>query len=157
MDEITRGIWLGNSHDAIHSRKELKENGITAILNCAWDLKNTQLSHKDGFEIAQCGLRDSKDNNVFAIYSAVLQLANLVKNNHFVLVHCHEGRSRSAWVVAYYLYAIENFDTIEEAFDYIVSCRPEVYNPPREIKESFDKCNVDLLKKMFFNRKEKGE
>ena len=115
MQQISTKIFLGNSHDAIHSKDILKELGVTAILNCAFDLHNNKLSHKDGFEIAQCGLVDGGGNNLYGMVSAITQLASLILKGHVVLVHCHEGRSRSAFVILCFLMAFLNdFDTDEQ-------------------------------------------
>ena len=131
MTKITENIWIGNSHDALHEKEVLKREGITAILNCAWDLKNEMLSHTDGFVMAQCGLSDDGLNSVYAAQSAILQLANLVEKEHKVLVHCHMGRSRSVLVVIYYLYLFENREkrSVKQIFDQVLELRPEVDNP----------------------------
>ena len=149
MTKITSNIWIGNSHDALHEKEVLKREGITAILNCAWDLKNEMLSHTDGFVMAQCGLSDDGLNSVYAAQSAILQLANLVEKEHKVLVHCHMGRSRSVLVVIYYLYIFENKsesiklqqsnvkfsfkepaeETVKSIFNRILKLRPEIDDP----------------------------
>ncbi len=131
MTKITDRIWIGNSHDALHEKETLKSEGITAILNCAWDLKNEMLSHTDGFVMAQCGLSDDNLNNVYAVQSAILQLANLIEKEHKILVHCHMGRSRSVLVVVYYLYLFENEEnvSVKQIFNRVLELRPEVDNP----------------------------
>lgn len=144
MDQITDNIFLGNSYDARHCKHYLVENGITAILNCAKDLDNPYISSKDGFETAQCGLLDSKDNTRFAAYSAVYQLVNLINRKHKVLVHCHEGRSRSAMVVASYLlnFTDMGFETLRESLSYIKTKRDEIYFPPKDVFCCF--CNLNF-------------
>lgn len=140
MTKLTDTIWLGNSHDGLHEKELLKREGITAILNCAWDL-NT-ISFKEGFVVAHCGLSDDNLNSVYAIQSAILQLANLIKKGHKVLAHCHMGRSRSALLVVYYLYLFENplKEGVMEVFNRILELRPEIDNPPKKLKENFEKA-----------------
>ncbi len=143
MTKITSNIWIGNSHDALHEKETLKREGITAILNCAWDLKNEMLSHTDGFVMAQCGLSDDGLNSVYAAQSAILQLANLVEKGHKVLVHCHMGRSRSVLVVIYYLYLFENEENIsvKQIFNQVLELRPEADNPYlKPLIENFEKA-----------------
>jgi len=114
MNEIIDNIWIGDSHDANHDYKGLKQNGITAILNVANDLDN-QYTFKDGFKLSICGLIDGAGNHSHAILSALYQLKNLVDSGHTILVHCHEGKSRSAFIVGLYLkikYGMKWEDTI---------------------------------------------
>lgn len=97
MHQITNQIWLGSSQDA-KDAATLKAAGITHILNVAEDLPPA-LGWKDGFAHYHVGLRD--DTNHPAKYKAACNvLAALVEEGHKVLVHCHEGRSRSPYIVA---------------------------------------------------------
>ena len=140
MTKITDNIWIGNSHDAFHEKEVLKSEGITAILNCAWDLDC--ISFKEGFVVAHCGLSDDNLNSVYAIQSAILQLANLAEKGHKILVHCHEGRSRSVLVVVYYLYLFENpfKEKMIVGFNHILKLRPEIDNPPKPLIECFERA-----------------
>lgn len=100
MDAITSKIWLGNSADAANARK-LKEAGVTAILNCAFDL--APRLHWPDFVCAHCGLVDGPGNDIYVYRAAVNQLKALLAGGHKVLVHCHKGESRSATIVMMYL------------------------------------------------------
>ena len=160
MTKITSTIWIGDSHDALHEKEVLKSEGITAILNCAWDLENREVSFKDGFVMAHCGLSDDNLNSIHAIYSTLYQLCNLIEKGHKILVHCHGGRSRSVLVVVYYLYLFENKsesirlptskdevsfkeiakETVESILNRISKLRPEIDNPPKPLIECFERA-----------------
>lgn len=146
MDRITTNIWLGNTHDAKHSIPELKAAGITAVMNCAKDLDN-ELSFRD-FTLSHCGFVDGGGNTIQAAYAAVLQLASLVAEGHKVLIHCHEGKSRSATVLAYYIHAKQASEvTLEDIIQKIKEKRPRVDIAPGLI-ETFDKMDRELLSKL---------
>lgn len=147
MDRIIKNIWLGNSHDAIHSLHELKKHGITAVMNCARDLDNPNLSFKD-FELSHCGFVDGGGNTVQAAYAAVIHLANLVNKGHQVLIHCHEGKSRSAVVLVYYIYAMQYpAGDLETIIQRMKEKRPRV-DIALGLIETFDKMDMELLSKI---------
>lgn len=100
MNQITDQIWIGNSGDA-RNADALRAAGITHILNVAEDLV-PHLGWKEGFTHFHIGLRDDTNHHSFYV-SAIQALIGIVRLGHKVLVHCHEGRSRSVYVVACYL------------------------------------------------------
>lgn len=108
MNRITGQIWLGSSADAANL-----EGDIDAVLNCAFDLANPNQWSR--VLLAQCGLMDGPGNPLAAYYSAVTQLANLVNLGRKILVHCHQGESRSVAVVLCYLNAL---DLERQGWDY---------------------------------------
>ena len=87
-------IFIGNKEEA-SNLEFLKELGITAILNVANDLNDPIY---DNIVTTKVGLRDDfwPLNDV---YLAATVLDKLVKQNHKVFVHCHEGKCRSPFVV----------------------------------------------------------
>ncbi len=100
MNQITDQIWIGNSGDA-KDANALRSVGINAILNCAEDLAPA-LGWKDGMTHFHVGLRD--DSNHPSRYKAACNVLDaLVEEGKNILVHCHEGRSRSAYIIALYL------------------------------------------------------
>jgi protein-tyrosine phosphatase len=99
MDRIRNNIFIGNSHDAQHEKEALKAAGVTAILNVAWDLTNKTTTHNE-FKMCKVGLVDGDGNNPLIATCAVMVLKGLLEDGHTVLVHCHEGKSRSVAVVA---------------------------------------------------------
>jgi protein-tyrosine phosphatase len=125
MNKITNSIYLGSSQDAQHRKPQLKAAGITAILNVARDLTNATTTHKE-FEMYHIGVMDGGGNNSSMASAALLVLSALVVDGHTVLVHCHEGKSRSAALLAAYLTKRGNFETMEEALAHLKSKRPRV-------------------------------
>lgn len=91
-------IWIGNSSDAKDLVK-LKRHDIANILNVAFDLSNPH--HKD-IGLYKVGLCDGP-SSVNPVAHAVAVLAFLVREGKPVLVHCHEGKCRSALVVVLFM------------------------------------------------------
>lgn len=139
MDKITDQIWIGSSQDALFRQDTLKELGITAVLNVALDLDNPMLSCKD-FALHKVGLMDGEGNPVQHIDAAISTLLGLVAQGHKILVHCHEGRSRSVCVVAACLYRSSlQFDSLEGAIEHIRLSRPRIDPKPGLIAD-FHRC-----------------
>lgn len=123
MDLVKPGVWLGNSYDAGDAAK-LKEERVSAILNVAFDLRPA-LSYPD-FTVVHCGLIDGPGNRVEAYMSAILQLFVLRRADHNVLVHCHEGKSRSPNIVVGWQLFTKHAKTYEEAMGEIAKVRPQI-------------------------------
>ena len=99
MDWITRDIAIGNCDDALRL-EELKSTGIHSILSLTgWPNSATNIH---GLTWRTVELIDGDGNDVLRLKAAIWQLHELVQNGP-VLVHCMEGVSRSALVVASYL------------------------------------------------------
>lgn len=106
MTEITPNLFLGNSADA-RDIGIIKSNKITGILNVAHDLANA-LGHDDGLFITTVGLRDGPGNSLIMYHAATLCLYSMIHHEKLkTLVHCHEGKSRSAAIVIMYLHLLE--------------------------------------------------
>jgi protein-tyrosine phosphatase len=138
MNKITDKIYLGSSQDGLHRKPQLKAAGITAILNVARDLTNTTTTHKE-FQMYHVGLMDGGGNDPLMAFSAMMVFHSLLESGHTVLIHCHEGKSRSAGLVAAYLYGhVEHPEctTFEEAEAFLKSCRPRV-DVNKDVKQLF--------------------
>lgn len=98
MDQITDNVWLGNSQDAKNA-DALRAAGIICILNCAEDLPPA-LGWRDGFRNYHAGLSDGPGNCPLLYHAARNILYSLMSRKMNTLVHCHEGRSRSAFISA---------------------------------------------------------
>lgn len=138
MNKITDQIWIGSSLDA-RNGEALKGAGIRNILNVAEDLP-AQLGWKDGFTHYHVGLCDGpNDPELYTAALAVLRAITKSDSSQRVLVHCHEGRSRSVFVVAAHLVKHCNHYNLTTAIDHIKACgrnvavhdgHPESYKPP---------------------------
>lgn len=118
MNQITENIWIGNSQDA-RNASALKSAGITHILNCAEDLPPA-LGWKDGFVNFHCGLCDGENPSAFYRGGIEILKGILDGSDHKVLVHCHEGRSRSVYIVACYMVCSDISDDIQSALQLIM-------------------------------------
>ncbi len=137
MTQITDKIWIGNSQDA-KNIQALKDAGITAILNCAIDLAPA-LGWKDGFKHYHIGLVDGPGNGRLIYHAAASILYHLMESEK-TLVHCHEGRSRSAMVVAMALASKlheGHMSMIPQMIDFVKEKRPIVDIHPAHL-ELFD-------------------
>jgi hypothetical protein len=99
LDWITREIAIGNIDDAIRIDR-LHGAGIRSIL-CLNGWPNSA-TNSHGLAWRCVELIDGDGNDVNRLKEAIWQLHELVANGA-VLVHCMEGVSRSALVVASYL------------------------------------------------------
>lgn len=124
MNQITPQIWIGNSHSAAYQNPLIQE-GIKFILNCAEDLPE-QLDWNDGMTVFHCGMRDSENHP--ELYRAAVHILSAVTSRleNKILVHCHEGRSRSVYVVACHLVQKKIHPDIDSAIDFIRQCGRDV-------------------------------
>lgn len=129
MTAVYDNIYLGDSADANNRDGCLDKCGITAILNCAFDLDRPHYGRIQ----AICGLIDGEGNEYIAFHNAVEMLRHLLNQDHKVLVHCHEGKSRSASVIVAYLAYYENVP-FQEAMETLIRLRPLV-NPCKPLRE----------------------
>ena len=86
--------------NALHTLKAL---GVTQVLNCTDDLAD---AHPDAFSFSRVAAKDVKEENLSAHFddaSAFISEALESDPNAAVLVHCFEGKSRSATIVAQHI------------------------------------------------------
>jgi protein-tyrosine phosphatase len=100
---ITDKIGIGDSSDG-----RQPASSIESILNVAVDLdipptQGNVYRHK-------VGLLDGPGNDDCLLISSVLVLHALNKRHNRILVHCHEGKSRSVMVVAAYVSIVGNME-----------------------------------------------
>lgn len=155
INKITENIYLGNANDA-QSLPHLQEHGITALLNCAFDLDYVQKQ----VLTTKVGLIDGPGNKASSLTTAVDILNILVKQDNKVLVHCFEGKSRSPTVVATYL-AHQQKKSLKECLVEIKQIRSVV--DPKEaliilaekvLLEMVPKFPEDIRKRLFKIRRE---
>lgn len=97
INQITENLFVGSSL-AARDKKILDENNITAVVNVAKDLNDPWF---DGIKSFKVGLMDGDSpENAGQYVRAWAVVASLIRAGERVLVHCHEGRSRSCAVAA---------------------------------------------------------
>ena len=121
MDWITDRIAIGNIEDAMNTAA-LRAAGVTGVL-CLNGFPHTPRMH--GFAWKNVTLIDGPGNSLDDLHAAVSGLEELCRS-HKVMVHCAEGLSRSAFVVACYL-SKEQAITLEAAVAHVQLGRRRAY------------------------------
>ena len=125
MDWITRDIAIGNCDDAVRL-DALRRAGIGSILSLTgWP---NSAANVHGLTWRCVELIDGEGNDVSRLREAIWQLDELLTKGS-VLVHCMEGISRSALVVASYL-ADKDGRSFEECLQEVALLRRQVFLQP---------------------------
>lgn len=123
MDKLVNNIWLGSAGDA-QNIALLLDNGIVNTLNVADDLTLPRYPHYKPWS-NKIGLVDGPGNSVRK-YRVAATVLNALALEGPVLLHCHEGRSRTAAVATLAL-AIElqySTEALTTSYAYVCSIRP---------------------------------
>lgn len=121
ISKITDQIFIGSASDA-RSQRELDKHNITDVLNVAKDLDDGWDDKRAFYKV---GLTDGSNNPKFIYSIAINLVANLL---HYapdtrLLIHCHEGRSRSALIASVAIAEVEG-TSIKEAYEKVCLHRP---------------------------------
>ena len=156
MHEIVHNLWLGDRRDA-----ELLAQMTHVAYWTNWQIiaiadypSNEIPNEPKSAEILSIFTREASpeegtewyDSHDLRVDTKVLDyiadnIERYIERDHSVLVHCVAGIHRSPLVVAWFLWRRCYFDTLDEAYDYIKSIRPEVerreywltsQNPPEQ-------------------------
>lgn len=138
MDYIDSNIFLGNASDAMNIDGLRKEN-IKTVFNVAIDLHHQPPIQQRDISFLKIGLIDGPGNSLSTFAAAVSALSSVQKLQQNILIHCHEGVSRSPTVLAAFLASqapkIKPWNKlIEDALESIAEKRPRV-NPNRYLRE----------------------
>ena len=125
MDWITRDIAIGNCDDAMRL-DALRRAGIEGILSLTGWPNSAANGH--GLTWRCVELIDGEGNDVSRLKEAIWQLEELLTKGS-VLVHCMEGISRSALVVASYL-ADTAGRSFEDCLQEVALLRRQVFLQP---------------------------
>ena len=137
MDWITREIAIGNCDDAVRL-EELRSAGIRGILSLTgWP---NSAANRQGLAWRCVELIDGDGNDVSRLKDAICQLHELVEQGP-VLVHCMEGVSRSALVVASYL-ADRDARPFEKCLQEVARLRKRVFLQPglMDLRRAYEKA-----------------
>ena len=124
-------IWLGNFHSALDFNF-LKHNNINVIINCTKEipfiydiLDNTPL-HLETVRIPLYDTPDIKDNKM--LYNHLKKTIEFINLKFFnehknILIHCAAGKSRSASVLAGFLFynIINSHNITYDKYKYTIS------------------------------------
>lgn len=111
---ITASLFIGGAL-AARSVYTLQHLGITHILClCSNEIGQSDSQYPDLFEYKNFSISDSEDTNISSIFEeASVFIDHVEQTGGRVLVHCFEGRSRSATLVLAYLMLRKNFTLLE--------------------------------------------
>nr|XP_043617318.1 dual specificity protein phosphatase PHS1 [Erigeron canadensis] len=111
---ITCGLYIGGAL-AARSIYTLQHIGITHILClCSNEIGQSDSQRPDLFEYQNFSIGDEEDSDISEIFEAAHQFIDSVEQKGGkVLVHCFEGRSRSATVVLGYLMMRKNYTLLK--------------------------------------------
>ena len=131
MDEIVKGIYLGN-YRAGYNKEELDKHNIKYIINitdkieCPFDdIKYLYIPIRDKYS---CSSKTSY--YIIRNYLKAFDfINNALDNGHNILIMCARGHSRSASIVLFYLIYKYHLSYIE-ALLYIKHIRPKALNRP---------------------------
>lgn len=125
LDWITQDIAIGNCDDAMRLA-ELRSAGIAGILSLTGWPNSAANTHGLAWRCVE--LIDGEGNDVSRLQEAISQLHELLARGS-VLVHCMEGVSRSALVVASYL-ADRAARPFEDCLQEVAQLRRQVFLQP---------------------------
>lgn len=113
-------LYIGNASDA-KDRQALKARSITAVVNVATDLVSPP--EVDPIRV-KVGLTDGPSNSDDAYQLAADTVDYLLRKGHKVLIHCHEGRSRTSAVASLWLRQNTSHQHITGAWATVYKARP---------------------------------
>jgi protein-tyrosine phosphatase len=128
-DRILANLYVGGCPSIPDELQELKDGGITAVLNLQSDddLRNHRIdwpSFRVHFatrhiEIRRVPIIDFDDDDLRdKLPEAVQVLTEVLKQGHTVFVHCNAGINRSPSVIACYLHWREGWQ-LDEALQHV--------------------------------------
>ncbi|KAJ4728870.1 Dual specificity protein phosphatase phs1 [Melia azedarach] len=140
---ITSSLFIGGAL-AARSVYTLKHLGITHILClCANETGQSDSQYPDLFEYKNFSISDDEDSNISGIFDEASDFIDHVEQTGGrVLVHCFEGRSRSATLVLAYLMLRKNF-TLLRAWNTLKRAHRRA-----QPNDGFAKILVELDKKL---------
>lgn len=134
MSKILPRLYL-SGEDVVKSRKTLKDNNITHILNLTTNVENVfepDLVYKR-IKIDDSALQDM--TQCFEESFDFIEKALNGNENNAVLVHCNAGVSRSASVIIGYLMKTNFQNSYCDAYNFVLTCRPAISPNPGFVRQ----------------------
>jgi len=119
VSEILPWLFLGGDVVA-KSKEKLREKGITHVLNAARTVcDNYHEGDSDLEYVSSMNLSDEVGENIdHFMIQAIADIDRVKEQNGRILVHCHQGISRSATLVIAYLMWLQGMD-YKEGFRFV--------------------------------------
>jgi len=141
MTQVCTNIFLGNAF-SVRNPSTLRQRGVSHILSVLVDPP----SIPDDFGKLAIQVNDYPDEELLCHFSTTNRfIHSALTSGNAVLIHCQQGASRSATVVAAYLMATRKMTT-SEALDHLKQRRPVVALNPGFVEqlEIYESCAYDL-------------
>jgi len=134
--EIEHGFLYLGSHENATNRQQLKDLGISHIVNMAAEIEN---AYPDDFTYLSCRLDDLSSDSLTTHLENVLKFIDDAKETKTgkVLVHCAMGISRSSALVIAYLMKAQGM-SFDEAKEFVKSQRSCIRPNPGFSKQLLD-------------------
>jgi predicted protein tyrosine phosphatase len=131
--QIISNLWVGDIRSPCN-KESLKEHNIEMIVSAVY---GASAHHPFDFDYEKANLRDMEGENILEEIIRLLPLIReTILQDKGVLVHCIQGASRSATIVAAYLIQYEHMGA-EEALEYMKRKRSCV-NPNQSYREQLN-------------------
>jgi predicted protein tyrosine phosphatase len=112
-DRVHPRIWIGSA-DAAESEDFIEKNQIDVILNMSLECT---YNSAPSCRVVRIGIADAKLTNVGVFAKAAEVIANAVRNDENILVHCAAGVSRSCTAVVAHLMLYKGLGWDEALFE----------------------------------------
>jgi len=108
--QIIENLWVGDIRSPCN-KQSLIENNIDMIVSAVY---GATAHHPFNFNYEKANLRDVSNENIIDEFDRLLpKIREEVQSGKGVLVHCMQGASRSATIVAAYLISYHNMSASE--------------------------------------------
>jgi protein-tyrosine phosphatase len=123
-DVILPHRLIGNEA-AAHSREYLRERNVAAIVNVTpTENPHRRILERKGVTLLQIPVLDTSTAELYASFEAAIAFIRQQRSNErCVLVHCHQGTSRSATIVVAYLMHTFRWP-LRQALNFVLDHRP---------------------------------
>ena len=130
---IQKGLWLGNIKSA-YSVAFLRKHNIKLVINCTDHIPTPDFYKRMKIRTIRLPLNNHNiniNNKIMYYYLSAVEyeIYNALQHNKNVLVHCFEGKHRSAAVIEYFLMKRKFGFDYKKAFDFIKKKRPVAFVP----------------------------
>ena len=135
-DEVLEHLFIANQAFA-HSRQLIKDHKIKAIL-CLTQTQNPnqEILQRRRVHLLQLCVQDVKTENIYDHFQPCCDfIYSHVQQNHNVLVHCHQGTSRSVAVLIAFIMHKQRW-TLRTAFQFVLDQRKST-SPPSHPNSGF--------------------
>lgn len=116
-------LFLGDKVNA-ENKEHLEYMGVKHVLNISTEVENM---HPETFNYLRMQLPDHEDHKISDVFDQCFAfLDEIAKRGERVLVHCHQGISRSATIVIAYVMRRDQL-TLQKAYELVKSRRELVF------------------------------